>query len=474
MFWSDAEEPLSRLELPADIALERLARHEIPEFIAALARWHPDIAVGEEKQLLRATLYDENFALAGARDAVAERPLSAFSLRAAGVLAGAIVLECKPDEGTVVGRISTVAPEFRGRGLGRALLRIQEACARSLGARTVYGLSEFENRAQSTLLEKEGWHLCGVVEDSERRRDETGLAHHYVPEGIYMKVLVPEADLLWPEPDQLTPQTARLFRLLDFPGAPPHLAGNGAVPDALLALQSPEPRPNAFDVGAELPLPPREDGRWPDVALLTEPLRVPSQFRLRALRRADIPEFISALPAWFPDIVSGREACFLDPAFYDTHVALAGEEQRFMHRPVHIMVMVSAEDDGIAALSINSYDPESYTLFVHCGVIAPCHRGTGLGSRLLPFVVHLGRALGAETIMAWATLRHIGMQFGCERAGWRLWGLIPASERYEVDGATRYGFEALYGVTLVPKALSSWPPESVFTPRQVAVIEAFR
>ena len=151
-------------------------------------------------------------------------PCAPSSLHLGGALAGAIVLEHQEDEGAVVGRLSAVSPACRGRGLGRALLRIEEGCGRALGARLVHGLAELDNLPQCALLEAEGRRLCGVVPDSERRRVAPGVTR-YVPEAVYIKTLVAAEDLLWPEPAQLTPATTRLFQILDFPGAPPHLAG---------------------------------------------------------------------------------------------------------------------------------------------------------------------------------------------------------------------------------------------------------
>ena len=140
---------------------------------------------------------------------------------------------------------------------------------------------------------------------------------------------------------------------------------------------------------------------------------------------------------------------------------------------MHAFVLLAGE--AIAALIVSTYDREGYTLSTRCGVIDPRHRKSGLTRCLLPLLVLVGRAIGAETVMGWVTLRHIALQLGCERTGFGLWGLIPASERYEVGpGTWRYGFEALYGVTLVPPALSRWPDESTLPPARAALLRALR
>ena len=150
-----------------------LGRADIPAWTQALRAWHPDMAIAEEKELLQAAIYEQQAALRAEPD-TEERALYVLILRHADQLIGGIVVEYEEDEQTVVGRMSVVAPSWRGRGLGRALLRAQEALGQGLGAHSEWGLVELNNDAQRQLLHSEGWWLCGIAPESDQRSFPAG------------------------------------------------------------------------------------------------------------------------------------------------------------------------------------------------------------------------------------------------------------------------------------------------------------
>ena len=56
------------MHLPEGYRVERLSRSEIPELIAAIATWHPDIAVGSASCYLREAFYVDKVFLHGESD----------------------------------------------------------------------------------------------------------------------------------------------------------------------------------------------------------------------------------------------------------------------------------------------------------------------------------------------------------------------------------------------------------------------
>jgi GNAT superfamily N-acetyltransferase len=347
------------------VTLTQLGRAEIPALCQALRRFHGDMAIGEEQHLLLPSFYEEEAALRGEEALLAERPVWALQLHSAAEIVGVAILEFADGEQALFGRMSAVAPAWRGRGLGRALLRAMERAGRAIAADLVFGLAELDNLPQCALLESEEWLLCGLVPESERRLVAPGVMR-YVPEAIYVKILAPTETLLWPTAANLTPRTAALWRLLRLPGLDLALPAVAEVPAA--------PRPVELDPALLARLRQRPGGTttWPDLRLL--------------------------------------------------------------------------------------------------GVIDPRYQRSGLAAHQLSFMVLLARAIEAETVMSWATLRHQGAQRAVERAGWQLWGVIPASERYATATGMGRGAEALYGLSLVPPEKAHWPALGALPAQRAALV----
>jgi hypothetical protein len=102
--------------------------------------------------------------------------------------------------------------------------------------------------------------------------------------------------------------------------------------------------------------------------------------------------------------------------------------------------------------------------------VDPRYRGLGLSTVLLSLQVLLGRTLSVDMIVCWATLRHPIGQRACERCGFRLVCIVPASDRVQVaPGVVQHAFEAVYAISLVPDEQTHRPASVSLSPRMAAV-----
>ncbi|MCY1058221.1 GNAT family N-acetyltransferase [Nannocystis sp. SCPEA4] len=441
------EPMLQALPLPDGIVFRGLARADLPAVLAALSEWHPDIAIGEERRLITAAFYEEHASFVGEDDDLEARPVRVALLREGEELVGILVLEYDAAEHALIGLLSAVSPRKRGCGLGRALIRADEILARAAGAHVVYGFVELDNLPQGASLEREGRRLYAIIPDCDVRRFAGG-ATKYVPEGVFLKVLLPPEELLWPDPADLLPRTAALFGMVESLEAAASVQFGACPPPALPPI--------------DLSVAARPMDTWPDVAVLAREVDLPPGCSVLQLRREDIPRVISMFRASCCDV-----AAELTSASFYEEVALAGEEQRIAERPWHVFTV---ERDGeLVGVPYSFYDSQAHTLRIGPGDIDPQDRSQRCGAQLIRLSVLLARAIGAEAVVTRATLRHRRAQIAAERAGLCLWGLIPASERVLVGpGVIKRGFEAFYGVSLVPPEQSRWPTPVSLPPHRAA------
>ncbi len=453
------EAMLEGLSLPPGVRPCGLARAAVPEVIAALADWHPDLAIGETRRIITAAFYEERATFAGEEVDLDARPIQGVLLRDGDELVGVLVLEHEAAERSLAGLISAVAPRHRGRGLGRALIQADEHIARASGAHLIYGFAELDNSPQCAALEREGRRLCAIVPESDIRRVAPGVKR-YVPEGVFVKVLLPPEESLRPAPADLSPRTAVLFDLLESPAA------------ASFGPCRPPPPPRIDPTIAAL-VAARPPGTWPDVGLLSRQIELPAGVTARQIRREDIPRVTDLLPRWHPDVLLGPAAHLTRASFHEATVALAGEDGDVARRPGH--VVVGEKDGEIVAIAASFHDLDEATLWGEIVAIEPRHRRTGLGERFTRLLVLLACAADADAFEFGVTLRHRGGQLAAERAGLSPWGLVPAAERITVaPGVVKSGFEVLYGVSLVLPEQASWPEPSTLPPHRAAWVRFAR
>lgn len=479
MRWPQVSSFVEFLQLPAGISAQQLGRADLAEWTAALSAWHPDLAIGEESALLQPATYAQDAALRD-ESVTDDRDMYTLVLWADGedptnrtIVAG-IVLEYDRDDAAMAGRMSVVSPAWRGRGLGRVLLRAQEAAGRGLGARSEWGLVELDNTPQQHLLESEGNWLCGIVPESDQRRGMAGDAR-YVPEALYIKPLVSAEDLLWPQREHLVDEVADLFALLQLPGSPsfsadvtsacarPHTS-KGALSASASEARPPLPR---LSPAAKAQLAGRSPGLWPDIdALLGHPdcdVDLPPGYRLRVQTADDIAMLTGPdglLGRWHPALLHQTGQALTTAAYHRDHVALGGaqEPRTLAERPCcHLLLCRDSQPVAFCAFSV---DAAGVSLFADLGVVDPAHIGRGLMLHMARALLWIAAALEVETVLSWVTLSHLGAQRVAQRAGLSLWGIVPASEIIVgVDGRSRYVCEALYGASLIPPDQARWPDD---------------
>jgi hypothetical protein len=182
------------------------------------------------------------------------------------------------------------------------------------------------------------------------------------------------------------------------------------------------------------------------------------------MRRADVVGVIANLREWYPDLEVSGESCHLVPDFYHDQMRLAEVDE---DRP--ILPVVARHGESIVALITFEKDL-SRTLMCRIGVIAPSHRGAALASLGPLLLESIGRAMGAELVYYYATLKSAHQQVLAERFRYKLVGIVPAMDRNFVGpGEVKRVYEAIYAKVLVDDREIALPPSDALTLRTRAV-----
>lgn len=190
-----------------------MKRVNIPALIEVIQRWHPEIAVAGGSCHLREDYYDRHVAL----DGEAEKPVIVCLFRYGDELAGMWSWEQEPDAPTLYARLIIISPEHRSAKLASKVMPIGELAGRAMGAEFFFGLATLKIPYMQHALETAGWQLIGFTSGYDREQVAPGVVKR-VFESVYTKVLVPEDEVLRPNPRNLTPKARALFDVL-FPEA---------------------------------------------------------------------------------------------------------------------------------------------------------------------------------------------------------------------------------------------------------------
>ncbi len=215
MKWPTIEQFSAMCSLPPGYRFEALQRADIPALIEAIQRWHPDIAVGGGSCYLREEFYDRYVSF----DGEMEKPVIVNLFRCGEELAGMWSWEQEPDALTLYARLIVIDPAHRSAKLASKVMPLAELAGRAMGAEFFFGLATLKIPHMQHALETAGWQLIGFTSGYDREQVAPGVVKR-VFEGVYTKVLVPQEDLLRPDPRNLTPKARALFDVL-FPGAEP-------------------------------------------------------------------------------------------------------------------------------------------------------------------------------------------------------------------------------------------------------------
>lgn len=225
MKWPAIDQLAAMAPLPDGYRYEWLTRSQIPALITCIERWHPDIAVGGGSCYLREDFYNDHVHL----ESDAEKKIIVGLFKHGDEFAGMWSWEQEPDALSLYGRLIVLAPEHRSAKLASKVIPLWELVGRAMGAEFLFGLATLKIPHMQRALETGGWQLIGFTSGYDREEVSPGVVKR-VFEGVYTKVLVPEGELVRPDPNNLTPNARALFDVL-FPGpsvdSVPHVMGSG-------------------------------------------------------------------------------------------------------------------------------------------------------------------------------------------------------------------------------------------------------
>ena len=209
MNWPSFDTFSAMAPLPDGYRYEMLKRSEIPALMRAIEAWHPDISVGAASCYLREDFYIDKALL----DGEIEKDLLVVLIKRDDELAAMGSWEREQDALTIYARFGAVAPEHRGAKLAVRAMQFGENLARAMGAGFIYGLATLKIPHMQLALERAGYQLLGFAPGYDREMVAPGIVKR-VYEAFYAKVLVPDEELLRPDPRNLSPKARALFEHL--------------------------------------------------------------------------------------------------------------------------------------------------------------------------------------------------------------------------------------------------------------------
>ena len=121
--------------------------------------------------------------------------------------------EQEPDALTLYARLIIIAPEHRSAKLASKVMPLAELAGRAMGAEFFFGLATLKIPHMQHALETAGWQLIGFTSGYDREEVTPGVVKR-VYQAVYAKLLVPEDEVLRPDPSNLTPRARALYELL--------------------------------------------------------------------------------------------------------------------------------------------------------------------------------------------------------------------------------------------------------------------
>jgi GNAT superfamily N-acetyltransferase len=206
--------------------------------------------------------------------------------------------------------------------------------------------------------------------------------------------------------------------------------------------------------------------KWPAVEQLATLMPLPAGYRIGNFDRAGIRPLVAALRRWHPEISAGASSGYLREEFYATKVCLDGEAETDI-----FVAPIRCGDELVGMWSVER-EEDSLAIYGRLMVVAPEHRGVRLAVAVLDGSENVGRAMGAEFMYVFATLKNMHVQQALERAGYRLLGFFPGFDREEVEpGVVKRVYQAVYAKLLVEEDNVHRPSTANMTPRTNRIYE---
>jgi GNAT superfamily N-acetyltransferase len=215
MKWPTAGELGALITLPEGYRFEFLRRADVQVLAAGLARWHPDIAIGGGSCYLRETFYADQVFFEGGPD----RDVMVVVFVQGQDVVGMWSIEKEPDSLTLYARLIVIDPKHRSAKLASNVMPIAESVGRAMGAGLIFGAATLKIPHMQHALETVGWQFVGFSSGYDQEMVSPGVVKR-VFEAVYCKVLVPEEDLVQPDPKNLTPRARALWEAISRDTAP--------------------------------------------------------------------------------------------------------------------------------------------------------------------------------------------------------------------------------------------------------------
>jgi len=209
MQWPTASELGALIKLPEGYRFEFLRRTDLHVLADALGRWHPDIAIGGASCYLREAFYADHVYFEGGPD----RDVMVVVFVQGQELVGMWSLEKETDSLTLYARLIVIDPRHRSAKLASNVMPIAESVGRAMGAGLIFGAATLKIPHVQHALETVGWQLVGFSSGYDQEMVSPGVVKR-VFEAVYCKVLVPEEDLVQPDPKNLTPRARALWEAI--------------------------------------------------------------------------------------------------------------------------------------------------------------------------------------------------------------------------------------------------------------------
>ena len=209
MDWPSIDQIETLAPLPDGYHYEKLSAADVPALIDGIRRWHPDIAVGGGSCYLREDFYAASVCL----DGETGKDVFVGVFKQEDELVGMWSWERIPDTLSMYGRLIVIEPAHRCAKLASTVMPLAERAARAMGAEFLFGMATLKIPHMQRALENAGWQLIGFTSGYDCEEVAPGDVKR-VFEGAYCKVLVPEGELVRPDPKNLTPRARALFDVL--------------------------------------------------------------------------------------------------------------------------------------------------------------------------------------------------------------------------------------------------------------------
>ena len=121
--------------------------------------------------------------------------------------------EREPDALTLYAKLGIIAPAHRGAKIAVRAAGIHRESGASDGSGVCLRTGNAERPHMQLALERAGYQLLGFAPGYDRELVSPGVVKR-VYEAFYAKVLVPDEDLLRPDPKNLSPRAKALFEVL--------------------------------------------------------------------------------------------------------------------------------------------------------------------------------------------------------------------------------------------------------------------